>query len=253
MVMMTFWFVHKCPLSEECSAQSWARQKRCWSYIGPDIVKEHLRTHLTTSALHMGRDDACIDEILEKTEVYSDECEDDDEVEGSPAPSTPPGGPRQPKSPIGKRKAEGKGSWASQSRRQAPAAGATAIGAPKPGKGGQGGVGKGNKGGGIDMAMVGTIAAQAAAEVVALTAKHGKDQVAASSSSSSGSGGVVLASGDVLVRKVVLKRVQDAVDRAAAAAKHAVAISQAASKAFSEEHDRLTECSIELGKVFSTL
>jgi hypothetical protein len=85
-------------------------------------------------------------------------------------------------------------------------------------------------------AMVADLAAQVARQAIALQ------------SHSSGS-----SSDSILVRKALLTNVQDAIDRAAVAAKHAITISNAAAKAFSDEHERLIDCSRELSKQFSKI
>jgi small-conductance mechanosensitive channel len=71
--------------------------------------------------------------------------------------------------------------------------------------------------------------------------------VTSSSSSSAGADDVVK------VRRGVLKHISDSLDRAVAAASHAVKISAAARSAFEEEHARLTDCQRDINKLFSNI
>ena len=62
-------------------------------------------------------------------------------------------------------------------------------------------------------------------------------------------GGGAAVSGDVVVPKIVLKHMLDGVERAAAAASHAVKISCQARDAFEEEHRRIVETAGELRRL----
>ena len=214
MATYTRWYVAECPLAHECTKQSWDRCNKCHSWLGAAECKANLRKHLQRSGHHSHNSAEMVEDCIELADIQQEEC---------PAHWFE----------------EEKNQEESQQRASAPR---TPVGAPPP---------KRHKSSAIGAAVPMQPAAPPIDSVVqAVVAAMSVPRSSAASSSSSSSLALPqpVDPDMVQVRRSLLKKLHDMVERSAGAAQHAVDIARAAQDGFVAEHRKLSEAARELAK-----